>query len=50
VTGDGNRVSEASRVTTKYLIDTLNPTGYLQVLNEFVSGLGDARLFKTISM
>jgi RHS repeat-associated protein len=37
--GDGNRVSEtAGGVTTKYLIDTLNPTGYSQVLDELVSG------------
>jgi hypothetical protein len=25
-------------VSTKYLIDTLNPTGYSQVLDELVSG------------
>jgi RHS repeat-associated protein len=37
--GDGNRVSEtAAGVTTKYLIDTLNPTGYSQVLDEIVNG------------
>jgi RHS repeat-associated protein len=37
--GDGNRVSEtAGGVTTKYLVDTLNPTGYSQVLDELVSG------------
>jgi RHS repeat-associated protein len=37
--GDGNRVSEtAASVTTKYLVDTLNPTGYPQVLDELVSG------------
>ena len=37
--GDGNRVSEtAAGVTTKYLVDTLNPTGYSQVLDELVSG------------
>ena len=37
--GDGNRVSEtAGSTTTKYLIDTLNPTGYSQVLDELVSG------------
>ena len=37
--GDGNRVSEtAGGVTTKYLIDSLNPTGYAQVLDELVSG------------
>ncbi|MGA9207750.1 MAG: RHS repeat-associated core domain-containing protein, partial [Terriglobales bacterium] len=37
--GDGNRVSEtAAGVTTKYLVDTLNPTGYSQVVDELVSG------------
>jgi RHS repeat-associated protein len=37
--GDGNRVSEtAGGVTTMYLVDTLNPTGYSQVLDELVSG------------
>jgi RHS repeat-associated protein len=37
--GDGNRVTEtAAGVTTKYLVDTLNPTGYSQVLDELVSG------------
>jgi hypothetical protein len=37
--GDGNRVGEtAGGVTTKYLIDTLNPTGYSQVLDELVNG------------
>ncbi|HEY4902823.1 MAG TPA: RHS repeat-associated core domain-containing protein [Candidatus Sulfotelmatobacter sp.] len=37
--GDGNRVSEtAGGTTTKYLIDSLNPTGYAQVLDELVSG------------
>ena len=37
--GDGNRVSEtAGGVTTAYLVDTLNPTGYSQVLDELVSG------------
>jgi RHS repeat-associated protein len=37
--GDGNRVSETSGgTTTKYLIDTLNPTGYSQVLDELVNG------------
>jgi RHS repeat-associated protein len=35
--GDGNRVSEkVGSVTTKYLVDTLNPTGYSQVLDEVV--------------
>ena len=36
--GDGNRVSEtAGGVTTKYLVDTLNPTGLPQVMDELVS-------------
>jgi hypothetical protein len=35
---DGNRVREtAGGVTTAYLVDTLNPTGYSQVLDELVS-------------
>jgi RHS repeat-associated protein len=37
--GDGNRISEtAAGTTTAYLVDTLNPTGYSQVLDELVSG------------
>ena len=37
--GDGNRVSEtAAGVTTKFLVNTQNPTGYSQVLDELVSG------------
>lgn len=37
--GDGNRVSEtAGGVTTKYLVDDLNPTGYSQVVDELVAG------------
>src|SRR3989442_520561 len=37
--GDGNRVSETvGAVTTKYLVDTLNPTGYAQVVDELVGG------------
>ena len=37
--GDGNRVSETvGSTTTKYLVDTLNPTGYSQVLDELVNG------------
>jgi RHS repeat-associated protein len=37
--GDGNRVSEtAGGVTTKYLVDDLNPTGYSQVVDELVNG------------
>ena len=37
--GDGNRVSESvGGATTKYLVDTLNPTGLPQVLDETVNG------------
>jgi RHS repeat-associated protein len=37
--GDGNRVSKTvGGVTTKYLVDTNNPTGYAQVVEEIVSG------------
>ena len=37
--GDGNRVAKtAGGVTTRYLVDTLNPTGYAQVLEETVLG------------
>jgi len=37
--GDGNRVSEAvAGVTTEYLVDTLNPTGLPQVMDEIVNG------------
>jgi len=37
--GDGNRVSETvGGVTTNYLVDTQNPTGYAQVVDELVSG------------
>lgn len=37
--GDGNRVAEtAGGVTTSYLVDTLNPTGYAQVLDEIQNG------------
>jgi RHS repeat-associated protein len=37
--GDGNRVSETvGGVTTNYLIDSVNPTGYAQVMDELVSG------------
>jgi RHS repeat-associated protein len=37
--GTGNRVSEmVGSTTTKYLVDTLNPTGYSQVLDELVNG------------
>jgi hypothetical protein len=37
--GDGNRVNETvAGVTTNYLVDTLNPTGYVQVVDELVSG------------
>jgi RHS repeat-associated protein len=37
--GDGNRVSETvAGVTTKYLVDTQNPAGYAQVIDELVNG------------
>jgi RHS repeat-associated protein len=37
--GDGNRVSEAvGGVTTNYLIDSVNPTGYAQVVDELQNG------------
>ena len=38
--GDGNRVSETvGGVTTNYLVDTQNPTGYAHVVDELVSGV-----------
>ena len=37
--GDGNRVSKTvAGLTTTYLVDTLNPTGYAQVVYEAFSG------------
>jgi hypothetical protein len=37
--GDGNRVSKTvAGVTTTYLVDTQNPTGYAQVVRENFSG------------
>ena len=37
--GDGNRVAKTvGGVTTQYLVDTLNPTGYAQVLEEIENG------------
>jgi YD repeat-containing protein len=37
--GDGNRVSKTlNGLTTKYLVDTNNLTGYAQVVEELVSG------------
>jgi len=37
--GDGNRVSETvGGVTTNYLVDTQNPTGYVQVVDELQNG------------
>jgi RHS repeat-associated protein len=37
--GDGNRVAETvGGATTKYLVDTINPTGYAQVVDELVGG------------
>jgi len=38
--GDGNRVAKtASGVTTRYLVDDLNPTGYPQVVEEVVGSV-----------
>ncbi len=37
--GDGNRVAKTvGGVTTKYLVDSANPTGYAQVVEEIVNG------------
>jgi RHS repeat-associated protein len=37
--GDGNRLAKtANGVTTRYLVDDLNPTGYAQVVEEVVNG------------
>ena len=37
--GDGNRVKKVvAGITTTYLVDTLNPTGYAQVVYETFSG------------
>jgi RHS repeat-associated protein/uncharacterized repeat protein (TIGR01451 family) len=37
--GDGNRVMETvNGLTTQYLVDDLNPTGYPQVMNEVLGG------------
>jgi len=37
--GDGNLVSETvGGTTTKFLVDTFNPTGFPQVLDEIVNG------------
>ena len=37
--GDGNRVGlSAAGVSTTYLVDTMNPTGYPQLLEELVNG------------
>jgi hypothetical protein len=38
--GDGNRVAKTvNSVTTTYLVDDLNPTGYPQVMDEIVGGV-----------
>jgi RHS repeat-associated protein len=38
--GDGNRVAETvGGVTTRYLVDDLNPTGYTQVVEELQGGV-----------
>jgi YD repeat-containing protein len=40
--GFGNRVAETvSGATTRYLVDSLNPTGYAQVVEEIVNGAPD---------
>src|SRR5262249_21200061 len=37
--GDGNRVAKTvNGVTTRYLVDSLNPTRYVQVVEELVGG------------
>jgi RHS repeat-associated protein len=37
--GDGNRAAKtANGVTTRYLVDDLNPTGYAQVVEEVIGG------------
>jgi RHS repeat-associated protein len=37
--GDGNRVAKTGGgITTRYLVDDLNPTGYPQVVDELVGG------------
>ena len=42
--GDGNRVAKTvSDLTTKYLTDDLNPTGYLQVIDEVSNGAVQVR-------
>ena len=42
--GDGNRVSKAvGGMTTTYLVDDLNPTGFLQVMDEVSSGVVQVR-------
>jgi RHS repeat-associated protein len=42
--GDGNRVAKtAGGVTTQYLVDALNPTGYLQVMEETSGGTVQVR-------
>ena len=42
--GDGNRVAKTvGAVTTKYLVDELNPTGYLQVMDEVSGGAVQVR-------
>jgi RHS repeat-associated protein len=42
--GDGNRVAKtAGGATTQYLVDELNPTGYLQVMDEVPGGAVQVR-------
>ena len=44
--GDGNRVAKTvSGVTTRYLVDDLNPTGYAQVVEELSAGVAVQRQY-----
>ena len=43
--GDGNRVAKTvGGVTTAFLVDSINPTGYAQVLDELQIRRGHAQL------
>jgi hypothetical protein len=45
--GDGNRVTETiGSVTTNYLVDTINPTGYEQVVDELQNRKRVARIMR----
>ena len=44
--GNGNRVAKTvSGVTTRYLVDDLNPTGYAQVVEELSGGAAVQRQY-----